>query len=94
MKDMHDWKSTSFSKTSVWTKIIVVGYITGVALYCAYGAIFHGIPSDDDDIHVVIIEWNLTIGGLIWLLTFVLDWKDVFVTLRGDFSKTIKLVEN
>ena len=92
MKDMHDWSSTSFSRTSIWIKIIIFLYILGVALYCAVGALVEETPSNDDDTHLVIIEWNLTIGGMLWLFSFVLDWKDVFVTLRGDFSKTVKMV--
>ena len=44
MKDMHDWNSTSFNRTSIWVKIIIVGYILGVALYCAFGAIAEGTP--------------------------------------------------
>ena len=92
MREMHRWDTTSFSSKSILIKIIIVGYITGVAVYCAIGAIASGTPANDDDIHVVIIEWNLTLGGLVWLLTFVLDWKDIFITLRGDFSKTVKMV--
>lgn len=92
MKDMRDWDSRLFSRKSILVKIVVVGYILGVAIYCLVGAVAKGEPENDDDIHVVIIEWNLTLGGLVWLLTFVLDWQDVFVTLRGDFGKTIKLI--
>jgi len=41
----------------------------------------------------VTIEWNLTIGGLIWLLTFALDWKDIFLTFKGDINDTVKQID-
>lgn len=94
MREMHSWDTTSFTKKSITVKIIIVGYITGVALYCGIGALLGGTPANDDDIHVVIIEWNLTLGGLVWLLTFTLDWQDIFITLRGDFSQTIKMIND
>ena len=75
MREMHNWDPSSFSKNSILIKIIIVGYITGVAAYCGIGSLFQESPSNDDDIHVVIIEWNLTLGGLVWLLTFAMDWK-------------------
>jgi hypothetical protein len=41
----------------------------------------------------VTVEWNLTIGGLGWLLTFVLDLKDVQLTFKGDAQETIKYIK-
>jgi hypothetical protein len=92
MRELHNWDTTALSKTSILAKILVTGYITGVALYCGVGALMEGDAANDDDIYLVIIEWNLTIGGLVWLLTFTLDWKDVFIVMRGDISKTVKAI--
>ena len=94
MREMHEWDYTAFSKKSIVVKIIIIGYITGVAVYCGIGSLVKGTPSNDDDIYVVIIEWNLTLGCLVWLLTFAMDWGDIFITLRGDFSQTIKKVSD
>jgi len=46
-----------------------------------------------DDPYVVIIEWNLALVGMTWLLTFVLDWKDVYLTLIGPIEGTVKMIE-
>lgn len=89
---MHNWDPTFLSGKSVFWKIVVVGYITGVAVYCGVGALLEN-TSNDDDIYLVTIEWNLTLMGLVWLLTFTLDFKPVFVCLKGDLSKTIKYVD-
>lgn len=85
LREMHNWDPTALAGRSVWTKILIVGYITLVAGYCGIGGIIENIPHNNDDIYVVIIEWNLTLMGLVWLLSFALDYKDIFIVLRGDF---------
>ena len=92
MRELHNWNPSMITGRSITIKLLVFGYIVGVAIYCLIGSLRQIIPSNDDDIYLVIIEWNLTIGGLVWLLTFVVDWKPVFLTLKGDVSKTIKII--
>lgn len=89
---MHNWDPSVLTRGSIIAKLLVFGYISGTLLYCIVGAIMENIPSNDSDIYEVIIEWNLTLMGLLWLLTFVLDYKNVFLVLRGDFSRTIKKI--
>jgi len=50
-------------------------------VYCLVGLITD--PKHNNE-YVVILEWNLVIWGLIWLLTFTVDWASVFLTLKGD----------
>ena len=40
IREMHLWDTSVFSITSLRVKIILVGYITIVALYCLIGSIF------------------------------------------------------
>ena len=94
MRELHNWDATILNKTSITIKTILVGYVTAVALYCGVGGLIENIPQNDDDIYVVIIEWNLTLICLVWLLSFTLDFKDISITLRGDVSKTVKLKSN
>lgn len=39
MRELHNWDPTVISKFSINTKILIVGYITAVALYCGVGAL-------------------------------------------------------
>jgi hypothetical protein len=89
---MHNWDPSILTGRSLRTKMLIVGYITSVAVYCLVGGIIENIPHNDDDIYVVIIEWNLTLMGLVWLLSFVLDYKDIFIALRGDPGSTVKQI--
>lgn len=91
-KDMREWDTTFCSRKSILLKLIVAGYTFGVALYCLYLLILRADEENDDDPIVVIIEWNLVFGGLLWLFTFVFDWKHVYVTLKGDLNLTIKKI--
>lgn len=92
MREMHNWDPTIIARKSIVSKLLIFGYISGVAIYCGVGGIIENIPSNDDDIYVVIIEWNLTLMGLVWLLTFVMDFSNIFLTLRGDMASTVKRV--
>ena len=91
-REMDNWNPTTLTRGSLLTKMVIVGFISGTAGYCAIGAILEGSDSNDDDIYMVIIEWVLCLGGLVWLLTFTLDWKNIFLTFRGDVSQTIKRI--
>ena len=74
-------------------KIFLFIVILVTALYCLYLALTKKDDENEDDPSVVIIEWVLSIGAMVWLLTFVLELKDVFITLRGDVSQTVKMVD-
>jgi len=68
-------------------------WLVGVVIYCLVGLIKEGDDMNHDDPYVVIIEWNLALVGMTWLLTFVLDWKDVYLTLIGPIEGTVKMIE-
>jgi len=68
-------------------------WLVGVIIYCLVGLIKEGDDMNHDDPYVVIIEWNLALVGMTWLLTFVLDWKDVYLTLIGPIEGTVKMIE-
>ena len=86
------WYTPSISIFSMTIKMILFIFILVTAIYCMYLA-FTEPSKNDDDPSGVIIEWVLALGSMTWLLTFVLDFKDIFITLRGDFSQTIRIVE-
>ena len=65
-------------------------YLNGVTLYSLY--VLLNESENDDDPALVIIEWNLTLVCLVWLLSFKYEWNHIFLTLKGDFSKTMKRI--
>jgi len=68
-------------------------WLVGAVIYCLVGLNKEGDDMNHDDPYVVIIEWNLALVGMTWLLTFVLDWKDVYLTLIGPIEGTVKMIE-
>jgi hypothetical protein len=86
LREMHNWDITVISRSSLLLKRVIVGYITVVAWYCAGSALGESDEDKEDNIYVVIVEWNLAIMGLVWLLTLALDWGNVSVVLKGNFS--------
>lgn len=76
------------------TKRVVVGFLTGVALYCAFNGLGENKIEKEDNIYVVILEWNLAIVGLLWLLTFTMDWQGIYLVLKGDLSSSVKSTVN
>ena len=88
VRDIFKWDPSSVSPSSVTQKTAVCLILTLVVIYSVIGLIIDQIKNDDNK-WVVIVEWNLVILGLGWMLTFAGDWKRVFVTLKGDFSQTV-----
>ncbi len=55
-------------------KKLLAGYVAGVWIYCIYGL------ATTTDHHrsnqfVVIVEWNSVLVNLLWVLSFVCEWK-------------------
>lgn len=94
LRELHNWDPTVINPRSLLIKRIIVGYISGVAFYCAIKGLNLASAEKEDNIYVVILEWNLAIMGLIWLLTLTFDWKDVFIVLKGNFEGTVKRVQS
>lgn len=79
---MHRWDARSMTRSSVIKKVVVAGYLSIVWIYCLIGLISEAVgPSNDDDIYIVIVEWNLVFAGLIWILCFLGDWQHIYLTL-------------
>lgn len=55
IRELHNWDPRVVTGKSVMLKIFIVVYILGTALYCLYGSISEIVPSNDDDIYLVII---------------------------------------
>lgn len=55
VRELHNWNPSLVTGRSVTVKIMVFGYIVGVAIYCLIGSLSEVIPSNDDDIYLVII---------------------------------------
>jgi hypothetical protein len=90
IRDIRAWDTTITSRASIILKTIFSGYLLAVVIYFIIGSILEN-EENDEDIYLVTIEWNLTLIGLTWLLTFVLDFKDVQITLKGE--DTLKRID-
>lgn len=91
--EMKKWCSTVISSRSNLIKHVLFAYLIGVTIYCLVGLALEKEETNHDDPYLVIIEWNLTLTGLVWLFFFVMDWGNISVVLRGDISDSIKRIE-
>ena len=39
------------------------------------------------------IEWNLTLVSITWLITFVFEFKEIYISLRGNIDSLVKINE-
>lgn len=66
-------------------------YVSGVWLYCIYGLITDSVDIEGkSDKYIVIIEWNSVLINLLWVLSFVFEWKELNFCL--DFYPKNKLI--
>lgn len=79
---MRNWDTTTFTRGSVNSKIVVAGYLSIVWIYCIYGLLTEAKANGDDQ-YIVIVEWNLVYAGLIWVLCFLGDFSKVYVVLTN-----------
>lgn len=79
---MRQWDTSFMNRTSYLIKMILAGYLLGVWIYCVIGLIFEAF-SNDDDMYIVIVEWNSVYVSLIWVLSFVVDFRNVYLGLDG-----------
>lgn len=89
---MRRWDSRFMSLGSLNKKVIVALYLSIVWFYCLYGLInegMNGFKDIGDDKYIVIVEWNLVYAGLIWVLCFLGDFKNVYVVLA--MKKTVDI---
>ena len=89
---MRSWNTGALSKEGTMSKVLVMVFISMVVVYCVVGLMLENEDDENDnDIYIVIVEWNLMLGWFVWLLTFVFDWKDVKLTLKGNFGSTVRI---
>ena len=78
ISELRHWDSSVISRKSMVLKKALAFYIVSVWIYCIYGLLT--TPNDNQkksDQFVVIVEWNSFLGNLLWVLTFVLEWKEL-----------------
>lgn len=74
------------SKASLTAKMIVMIYLHLVYVYCFVGLlnqVWPGHSKNDDNKWGVIVEWNLVYGGLVWVLCFIADFKNIYLVLNN-----------
>ena len=66
------------SPCSLLIKKMLAIYISGVWLYCVYGIITDSMDIErNSDKYIVIVEWNSVLINLLWVLSFVFEWKEL-----------------
>ena len=76
---LYNWDSSVLTRSSLMLKLLITGYIALIWIYCIVGLIF---DSKHNNKYVVIVEWNSVWGNLLWVLSFVYEWKHFKVALN------------
>lgn len=77
---MRHWDASIIEPRSWFLKRLTCYWNVGVALYCLVQIILDSKKGDD---MVVVIEWNLVLVNLVWVLSFQQEWKKVYLTFYG-----------
>jgi hypothetical protein len=81
LRDMHKWDSTVLTPSSYVMKSILMIYVAMIWIYCLYGVITHPDGfGDDENVYIVILEYNSVYVCLFWIFSFRADWKDIHLT--------------
>lgn len=73
---VRQWDSSIVSRKSMLLKKLLAFYVSGVWVYCIYGLITtSGELEKKSDMYVVIVEWNSVLVNLLWVLSFVFEWR-------------------
>jgi hypothetical protein len=94
-RKMRNWDVRFMEKRSLIIKMIVALYLSIIWVYCLIGLIIYGNDSEhpnDEDIYIVIVEWNLVYAGLIWILCFFSDMKSVSLVLSKNEERNDNMV--
>lgn len=89
---MRRWDTKFMTKSSLVQKVVVAAYMNIVWIYCLVRIILSYLNPDkpnDDNIYAVIIEWNLVYGGLVWVLCFLSDFKDIYLVFSSKSNNLI-----
>ena len=77
---MRKWDTNFMTARSLLLKKMVNIYFNLMWISMIIIAIFDSTNGDDK--LVVIAEWNLVYGGLIWILCFLGDWKQLNISFN------------
>ena len=79
----YDWRT--IKKTSLRCKQILTIYLVALWIYCIVMIILVSAEVEDweskSDKFVDIVEWNTVTVGLLWVLTFYWEWKNMNLVL-------------
>jgi hypothetical protein len=82
VRDLYHWDSTVISRKSYLIKMILAGYVGLVWVGTLAGLVLN--PSgqnDDENVYIVILEWNSVYVCLFWILSYLPEWSDLRITL-------------
>lgn len=79
ISSVRQWDSSIVTRKSMLLKKLLAFYVCGVWVYCIYGLITtpDEYEQKKSDIYVVIVEWNSVLVNLLWVLSFVFEWKQL-----------------
>ena len=77
---MRNWDSSIIEPRSWFLKQLTCYWNILVGIYCLVNLAIH--PDSGDDM-VVVIEWNLVLVNLVWVLSFQQEWKNMYLTFYG-----------
>lgn len=77
---MRRWDTSFLTPNSYRLKIIITIYLVALWVYCIVGLITENLSQDD--VYVVIVEWNSVYVCMGWILSFGWDWKHTYITLK------------
>jgi len=79
ISSVRQWDSSIMTRKSMLLKKLLAFYVSGVWVYCIYGLITTSdeIEQKKSDMYIVIVEWNSVLVNLLWVLSFVFEWKEL-----------------
>lgn len=79
ISSVRQWDSSIMTRKSMLLKKLLAFYVSAVWVYCIYGLITTSdeIEQKKSDMYVVIVEWNSVLVNLLWVLSFVFEWKEL-----------------
>lgn len=90
LRNMRNWDPTIMTCESWFLKRLTCYWVITVAIYCLVELALDGSKGDD---MVVIIEWNLVIVNLLWLLSFRSEWKHVYLSFKTESQELFAISE-
>ena len=87
LTELRDYDTTTIGLKSLRIKQILSIYLMAVWVYCLYYLILYSSEEEVESIegkgdkYVVIAEWNTVTIGLLWVLTWYLEWDNYYLCL-------------